>query len=340
MNMWEGSYGKEPFDLRLTVLRMLVQGKWILLVTLAGTLIFGGIYYGKNVLGAETEYCAASTFHVDYAVEEEKDVGVVYINETTWNTYLTTDFFLEGMMEKTGLTREELTGALQAKLASDLRVPSIEATCESPELCIQIAHAAEEVILEKFPGEIKEIEAVQVLDSPKEATLVKRDVRPARAFLLSGILSCFGCIIFLLLKELGEDAVWLPATIERRYGKKAAGTLESRKLEENLQYFYEGKENIAVCTVQDTLDSAEICKELPAGKNWIPAPAVFLCPEGCRELRKADGILLAVRAGKHAGKQLEAALEFLAEQDCNVTAVVLCEADEWLLNCYYGRKYK
>ena len=37
--MLQGYYGKEPFDLRLTVLRMLGQWKKIILWTLAGTLL-------------------------------------------------------------------------------------------------------------------------------------------------------------------------------------------------------------------------------------------------------------------------------------------------------------
>ena len=51
--MLEGSYGREPFDLRLTVLRMIRQLNIIAGFTLAGTLVFGGGYYLKNVLQAE-----------------------------------------------------------------------------------------------------------------------------------------------------------------------------------------------------------------------------------------------------------------------------------------------
>ena len=43
--MREGYYGKEPFDLRLTALRMLRNLNQIIVFTLAGTLVFGGGYY-------------------------------------------------------------------------------------------------------------------------------------------------------------------------------------------------------------------------------------------------------------------------------------------------------
>ena len=49
-NMLDAYYGKEPFDLRLTALRLLRNLNKILLWTAVGTLLFGGGYYVKNVL--------------------------------------------------------------------------------------------------------------------------------------------------------------------------------------------------------------------------------------------------------------------------------------------------
>ena len=44
----EASYGKEPFDLRLLLLR-LGRNLWeILALTILGTVLFGGGYYVKN----------------------------------------------------------------------------------------------------------------------------------------------------------------------------------------------------------------------------------------------------------------------------------------------------
>ena len=48
--MWKGHYGREPFDLRLTMLRMLYKLPLILGLTLLGSLVLGGGYYAKNVL--------------------------------------------------------------------------------------------------------------------------------------------------------------------------------------------------------------------------------------------------------------------------------------------------
>ena len=40
--MWEGSYGKEPFDLRLAALRLIKNIPITTAVTIMGTLLFGG----------------------------------------------------------------------------------------------------------------------------------------------------------------------------------------------------------------------------------------------------------------------------------------------------------
>ena len=52
-------------------------------------------------------------------------------------------------------------------------------------------------------------------------------------------------------------------------------------------------------------------------------------------MREADGLLLVVKAGKRAGKHLEYELEYLKTQEIGVSAVLLWEADEWLIRTYY-----
>ena len=92
--MLQGYYGKEPFDLRLTVLRMLGQWKKIILWTLAGTLLLGGAYCVKNILfRGERQYKAVSIYRVDYGVDDI-DANLVMINDYTCNTKVHTEEFL------------------------------------------------------------------------------------------------------------------------------------------------------------------------------------------------------------------------------------------------------
>lgn len=407
------TYGKEPFDLRLTMLCMCRRLPVVLSVTLLGTVLFGGGYYVKNVLlRGQCYYTAASVYRVAYAVEE-KDVGAVYINQTSWNTYLQSQMFLdavyahltESLEDKADTIyeipeRQALGGMLQAYLASDLRVPSTAVTTDNPEKSIWIAQAVEAAMTQEFAGAVREIASISVIDSADTAQEVIPDVRVGRAFALSAVLSCFFAVAGVLLQITGEDGFRLPSAIWKRYGVKTAGTIESRELGENLRYFFrsgpgEGDflKRVAVCGVQEQVDAAEVLDRLrqvcpdvtgaqggdagedrgrgmdedskrdaggdsrrsigkdsrrdagegsgrsigeDSGMNgWFAVPSPLLHPENSSLLRGAEGILLAVRAGAHGGRQFERVLEFLQQQDCKVTAAVLWEADEKLIRWYY-----
>ncbi len=381
--MWKGNYGKEPFDLRLTALRLLFHLHWILAATVLGTLLFGGGYYVKNViLRPEPAYAATSTYKVDYADENWAQYGT-YINETTWNTWVHTKEFLdnvqkhlqEGEIPAISFSNEELSGMLSAKLASDLRVPSTIVTSGDGKISTLIAGAVEQTMTEDFVNHVPDdIFAIRVIDPALTAEEVLWDVRPVRAFWLSAILSCFFAVVIFLLKELGDDSIWLPATLFKRYGLKTLGTIHSKELKANIAYCCQGMSRIAVCPADENIDPTEAaqalqeietyvserggrmseirtcgraqrcgeCSESDNGRKsktefgrWFPVPAPLLCPDSCNYLRQADGIMLIVPAGSHTGKRLEYVLEFLQQQDCKITAAILWNADERLIRSYY-----
>lgn len=369
--MVQGYYGKEPFDLRLTVLRMIYKLPVIAAVTLAGTLVFGGMYYVKNVLlRSERLYAATSTFRIEYDVEEEKDVSLVCINEVSWDAYAKTELLLDAVQfhlveenasegGKEGMDNRELAEALSTDLASDVRVLSVTAVTDSPEKSVRIARAVEAAMTQEFAEAIREIRAIRVIDQDDTAQEVIPDVRVGRAFVLSAVLSCFFVLVFLLLKELGDDSIWLPSVIGKRYGLKAVGTIESKGLAENIKYFFRedcsesSAAMVAVCAVQENVDASQVLEKLrqtcpdEVGAGWFAVPSPIANPEVCERLRGADGILLAVEAGCHAGLKLEYLLEYLTQQDCAgqkvcrpMIAAVLWNADERLIRKYYGFEWK
>lgn len=381
--MWKGYYGKEPFDLRLTVLRMLSELPLIIGITLLGSLLFGGGYYVKNVLlEGESRYSATSRYRIEYAVEEEKDVGTVYINQMSWNTYLQSEMFLgearkyltqmsetagateaggsidTGSSMETEASREargsmergssmeigdsELREALEAVVESDLRLLTTVVTTDDPEKSILIAGAVEAALEREFARQIKEIDEIRVIDTGDSASEVVPDVRPERAFALSAVLSCFLSIVILLLKETGDDSIWLPSSLWKRYGLRSAGTPESKEFAENLRYFFpQGMERIALCGCGDGTDLKDVSEKLrqkcpeTVGEKWFAAEDDPFGAGVCDRLRQAEGVLLAVQAGRHGGRRLERVLEYLEQQDCRVTAAVLWGADERLIRRYY-----
>lgn len=340
--MWKGYYGKEPFDLRLTALRMLSGLPLIIGITLLGSLLLGGGYYVKNVLlEGESRYSATSRYRIEYAVEEEKDVGTVYINQMSWNTYLRSEMFLEEV-RKYMTQMSETDWALEALVESDLRLLTTVVTTDDPEKSILIAGAVEAALEREFARQIKEIDEIRVIDSGDSAGEVVPDVRPGRAFALSAVLSCFFAIVILLLKETGDDSIWLPSSLWKRYGLRSAGTPESKEFAENLRYFFpQGMERVALCGCGDGTDLKDVSEKLrqkcpeTVGGKWFAAEEDPFGAGVCDRLRQAEGVLLAVQAGRHGGRRLERVLEYLEQQDCRVTAAVLWGADERLIRRYY-----
>lgn len=367
--MWEGSYGKEPFDFKLTMLRLIRNLHAIIFVTLAGTLLFGGGYYVKNVLlQGKPDYAATSVYKVTYADEPTKS-GDYYINEMSWNTYVHSTDFLNAVWEHLQKdtaaydfvyvqSKEQLSEMIAARLDSDVHIPITVVTTKSPQWSLVVARAVEETMTLEFVESNSELSDIHVMTPAENATLVEPDVRPARAFALSGILSCFFAVVIFLLRELAIDSIWLPATLRMRYGLAAVGTLKTKELAANLEYCFRGKKKVAVCAVDENIDLMEVVKKLPDMAEWFAVPTPIgdtkdtaksssttqtssaTQSNHTEQLREAEGCLLVVKAGSHAGKPLEYLLEYFALHDISVTAVLLWEADETLLTAYYGLKRK
>ena len=106
---------------------------------------------------------------------------------------------------------------------------------------------------------------------------------------------------------------------------------------------------MAVCTATDDMDAKEVIaamkRKLEASQEdstliraleeYIPVNHPLSEPQNMVFLHGADGVLLVVKAGLHAGKRLEYILEYLAVQDVSISAVLLWDADELLIRSYY-----
>lgn len=340
--MKECNYANESFDFRLTMLRFIRNFHWILAFILIGTAIFGGGYYVKNVLlGEAPRYEKTITCKLEYTNPPVQS-GDYYINEMTWNTYVDSTEFLA--MFENPVTAD----LLSAKVASDIHVPSFTVSTLQKEDTEKICAEFEGVITGDFCDSVKELASVKVLDV-SDTVLVKPDVRPMRAVVLSALLSTLFVVVLFLIREIGADSIWLPATLRSRYGLLCMGTVESAELAENAGHLFKDKQTIALCTVDEETNpkeveaalvkcNSDVCKNV----KWQVVPTPVLSPEAMEIMRAADGVLLVVNAGLHAGKPLEYILEFFATQEITVTATLLWEADEGLIRSYYflpgGRK--
>jgi len=268
--------------------------------------------------------------------------------------------------EVLAMERESISGALSATLPSDFSIPVTKATLQEPAESVALAAAVEETMCNEFAETIAEIRLIKVLDHANQAEAVVPDVRTIRAVILAAILSLFFAVVISLLWELSCDSIWLPATLRRRYGLKDLGTVHSAGFTENVKYLLQkaterknlgnkdngykstGKVELTamVCGILPGEDPAEVISQLrtavtaedvKTSEEWqfTAVPSPLLCPESAETLRGADAVILAVPAGPHVGKQLEAVLEYLAAQDCTIDGALLWNADEELIRRYY-----
>ena len=268
--------------------------------------------------------------------------------------------------EVLAMGRESISSALSATLPSDFSIPVTKATLQEPAESVALAAAVEETMCNEFAETIAEIRLIKVLDHGNLAEAVVPDVRTLRAVILAAILSLFFAVVISLLWELSCDSIWLPATLRRRYGLNSMGTVNSTGFTENIKYLLlkaterknignkdtgyksTGKVELTamVCGILPGEDPAEVISQLrtavtaedvKTSEEWqfTAVPSPLLCPESAETLRGADAVILAVPAGPHVGKQLEAVLEYLAAQDCTIDGALLWNADEELIRRYY-----
>ena len=339
--MKDNGWGKEPFDLRLTVLRTIRCLPGILLITVLLTILFGGGYYLKNVTFRHPSYVASSTFFVEYT-DENWFVNNMFISDYTWNEWLGTDEFqgyilshLEGASPK-----GDLGAMLSAEVAYDLRVVKILVRSGDADEANRISKATQPVMTEDFVKGVRDVSSIRLTDFDAAAENLK-NVKPVRATVLAAVCSLFAVLCAFLLKDLIFEKLWLPGTIQNRFGIKCAGAPSQSTFAENIGYFFQGKKKVAICPTDESIDPKEVAKklaELSGNQEWIAVPSPALAPESAKALREMDGILLVAQAGEDI-THVQSALQFLEGQDVKVTAAALWDEDAWLLRWYgFGTK--
>lgn len=340
--MYGCSYVREPFDLRLMVLRA-VRRLWIpILVSVLTGLAAGGIYYLVNVIFAGPgEYSASTTYYVEYGISPVTGNEFTYINGYTWNEWVKMDEFTDrvlAVLPEAGLDKQTLKGCLSAQLPSDLRMPVSRVTAGEPELANELNLALQSAFLE-FGLEMREIDSIKVVDVVEAAPL-KKENRLPQAVIIGVLAGAMVTLIVMLVRYLLDESVWIPATFTYRYGVPAIGAVTSgadrltATAEENFKYIFQNKK-IAVTALEPEIDLEAVKGLLPEAGDVMAVPSVEVRPEGAEKLRLAEAVLLVVKSGADNGRRIERLLDFLKLQDCPVCGALLWQADESLLRAYY-----
>ncbi|MBO5346815.1 MAG: hypothetical protein J6A45_01575 [Lachnospiraceae bacterium] len=332
-------YPKEPFNFKLFALKMLSKWHHFVICTLVGAMLFGGTYYLYKVVYAPArEYKASATYYIEYVKDPYLGDAATYFNDYTLNSWITEDVFVDRVLPLLGdeVTVEQLENYLEVTLPSDVRVMHLEAVTADPKLTMELLKAYS-VAFKEFAERQREINSIELQGMSEEARQIKADIRTQRAFVLGGVLGLVLGGLYIILKELLDDGIYLPETLAKRHNVKVFGTDISEELAANAAYAVKNCNRVAVTSIGDTPGLPEVLELLKGMKTdieWILVPAMIQCPEAGEVLRGCDGCVLTVVWGKDKSSAIERALAYYAQQDVTVLGAILWDADEKLLKRY------
>ncbi len=337
--MWQCRYAKEPFDLKLFVLRCIDEIKWILIGALAGALCIGGIYYLKNVtFGGRIPYEITHKLDVEYAKNPDTNTEYSYYVAYTWNDWIKSDVFLAERLGGNTLGMEPgvFLGYYEMTLPSDVRNPYLVVTHPDKEMAMQMS----EVLLTgltAFAEEQKEIETITVIDTDGPMLQV-RDIRTFRAVVLGAVIGTFFALFAIAFLLIFEESIFLPETFFYRYQIPMVGYVDregkySGETKVGIEHLFSGMEKIGITAVEPELDLTK-GKALFENDRAVCLPSVLQVAQALEYLRENEGNLLLVKAGCGNGKAIESVLYLCEVHHVKITAALLVEADSRMIRRY------
>lgn len=227
---------------------------WIILLIAALGATIGGVSYRVlRSVKMPVEYGTTSKLYIRFGQDETGEV-YQYYNGYTWNDLLDADPIMDLVMEGlTGYEREEVQSATTAEILSDIRLLTITVTGGNEKFVREIRDAVEEGLV-KYADESEELQKIQVIrsDSPER---IYWDDRTTAACVTGAIILGFAALFLFAFRYTLDDAVYIQADIEKKYGLKALGVMAesqkglqpyTRELKANLHYLLKEHKQFAI----------------------------------------------------------------------------------------------
>ncbi len=380
--MERGSSGhlEESMNLRSFYLR-LFRKIWIVPVAiLAGAILGAGIYTLVTVTFAPKHpYSADATLYISFAYDENKGSLVDYYNAFTWNTLIPTDAIMEPIiedLEQNGLSviseavsnasngvgngniifMDELRGAINADIPSDVRVMVLTVTHPDKDIANMILEAAVNS-LENYGVINDAFDSIKKLGENEAKPVVYTD-RTVVAAIFGAICALVMTLLGMMLYDVVDDAVYVPEDAEKRYRTSVIGTLFADS-KDKAEFFRNelvagflgvvgGKEQIAVISTDSVKDDASSLSDCEALKETLGASlqesGVKLLPmavpgsvlDNYRKIGTCDGVILCVPYAIKSGAMTEHVIAQLKKHECPVLGILLVRADRKFIYRYYG----
>lgn len=328
--MHEVRHAGEPVDYKLIWLRFR-KGIWMIPVAMIiGALIIVGCHYlSKMIKNGGRLYETTSVFYLDFATDE---TGAEYefINYYTWGELIHSDYFIDNLYTDLGgkYSRDKLIASVSATIESDVRYLYVRCTTNSSDESLEISAALEPIVI-SFADEQKEFNEIKLADRG-DTFRDSTKLRIKNAIGLGMALGLFIVIIALCINVVIDTGVYVPATLEKRYGIPVLGTTFMSEYKINCDKLLNKAESVAYIPV-DTDEKVTFGD----GVRVLEITEILTNPQAVKQVTDCDAVVVGVGAGRRNDKILERTLEELARLDISVNALLLCEADEQLINNYY-----
>lgn len=328
--MWECKYSKEPVDYRYIWLRF-KKKIWILpLAMLIGAIIVtAGHYLSRTVENGGRVYQTTSVFYLDFA---EKGDGSEYefINYYTWGELIHSDYFMDNLYSALNgkYSKEQLIKAVSATIESDVRYLYVRCTTTNPSESLEIAAALEPVVI-SFSNEQKEFDEIKLSDKG-DTYIDSTKLRFKNAVVLGLVLGFVVSLVGVLLAITLDTGIYIPSTIERRYGLPTLGAECMSEFKINCDRFLKDAGGVSYVSVDGDKDHPDF------GDISVMAVGDILSDsEALNSIKEGSALVLGLNAGAKNDKLFERNVEELARLGIKISAVVLCKADEKFIKAYY-----
>lgn len=331
---------REGVDLKLIFLLLFKKIPVVIISSLAGALLCGALYgiWHSRALG-NRNYEARSQYYITFEEIEDENFFAFYYNGYTWNDLLSSDPILGYAMTLLpgGYDRSYVDDCVKAEILSDVRVLTTTVTAPSAEEVVLFQNAIEQAVVH-YAGVGEKLERIEVILS-KEPGLEDVANHMLRAAAVGAAGAALLAVLSLLFVIAIEDAVYLPQDFEERFGIPCAGVdcgFLRAELAANEALLCGGSNSRGSSQGEDR-SGDRVGGEYPVvGMQRLLGgdESVF------HEIRERGGVILSFPQGKANGKRLARAVHNLKLQDCRIVCARITDADERLLQWYYGPSRK
>lgn len=328
MPMKENEFWKEGMDAKRFAL--CVKNKiWIALAAALAGALFGGAVYllVRQVTMGPPEYRAEVLYFIGYDIQEDDETLKEFINEYnayTWKDMMKSDRVILPVMEAVpNAERSEIEASISTDVASDPEFLTAWFTTGEEELSNQIAVAYNGSMAafgETMRGRgLTGIEAWKTMPAKR----VVPENRVLYAAELGGVLGLFAGLLALAGWYVLDDSILLASDFEKKYPYPVFG-YRTRKPEGRWE---------------KPLDAHLICLAKKGACREILLTQAAAEDADFDFLREAPVILL-VEWGTPCLRLLGHVMENLKLEEVKVLGIIITEADNRFLRCYYGRPPK